>query len=119
MRFLLDANVQLAVAKALRDDGHDVVRVSDVDPRMTDPAVLELARAQGRILVTNDKDFGELVFLRARSTRGILLLRLSTGDAEEVAKTVVSLVRGTGDRLEGQFAVVTDRRLRLRKMGSP
>ena len=117
LRFLLDANVQLAVARALRDQGHDVVRVSEVDPRMTDSQVLDLARAQDRILMTNDKDFGELVFLRGQSAPGILLLRLLPGDANEIAKTVLDVVRTTGNRLNGQFAVVTDRRIRLRRLG--
>ena len=54
MRFLLDANVQRAVAQALRGAGHDVVRVSEVDARMPDARVLDLADRQGRILVSND-----------------------------------------------------------------
>jgi len=117
LRFLLDANVQMAVAQALRQDGHDVLRVSEVNARMPDSQVLDLASKQDRILVTNDKDFGELVFLRGQLAPGILLLRLSSGDPREVAKTVVAVVRDTGERLEGQFAVVTDNRIRLRKMG--
>ncbi len=117
MRFLLDANVQVAVARALREARHEVVRVSEVGARMTDSQVLELARAQERIVITHDKDFGELVFLRGLPATGVMLLRLSTGDAEEVARTVVSVVRSTGERLRGQFAVVTDHRIRMRRLG--
>jgi predicted nuclease of predicted toxin-antitoxin system len=65
-------------------------------------------------LITNDKDFGELVFLRRQLVTGVILIRLSSGDAEKVAEAVSSVVRNMGDRLSGQFAVVTDDRVRLR-----
>ena len=114
MRFLCDANVQMAVVRALRAQDHDVVRVSEMDPRMTDSRVLELARRQNRILITNDKDFGELVFLRRQLATGVMLIRLSSRDADKVAGIVTSVARNMGDRLAGQFAVLTDDRVRLR-----
>jgi len=116
MRFLCDENVQRAVATALEAAGHDVTRVSDLHPRMRDPDVLDLARRERRILVTHDKDFGELVFLRGHLATGVILLRLSTGRPGEIARTLVSLVGRLGDRLKGAFATVGDSRVRLRKM---
>ncbi len=116
MRFLCDANVQRVVAAAIREAGHDVVRVSEIGPRMRDSQVLELARNERRILVTHDKDFGELVFLRRQLATGVILLRLSTGKAEEVARALLSVVMRLGDRLEGAFVTIGDADVRLRKI---
>src|SRR3990170_1705455 len=111
MRLLCDANVARTVAEALREAGHDVVRVSEVDPTMRDADVLGLAREERRILVTHDKDFGELVYVRGQIATGVMLLRLSTGDPKGIGETAVSVIDTIGSRLEGSFAVVTDSRV--------
>ena len=65
MRFLLDACAAYRSLRALLDDlGHDVVSALNVDPHAADEALLARAREEQRILVTGDKDFGELVFVR-------------------------------------------------------
>ena len=62
MRLLADEGVDAAIVARLRFDGYDVVYVAELSPGITDDAVLELANAEERILMTADKDFGELVF---------------------------------------------------------
>ncbi len=60
MKFLLDVCVSSrSLTKLLRDRGHDVRLAEDVDPRASDERILSLAREEGRILLTEDKDFGE------------------------------------------------------------
>ena len=83
---------------------------------MTDSEVLEAARSQSRILVTHDKDFGKLVFLRRQLTTGVVLIRLSTGDPGGIATAVSSVLDEFKDRLPGQFLVITDSRVRLRRI---
>lgn len=58
MRFLADENCDLAVVRALRSAGHDVVAVAERSPRAEDPEVIHLALSEGRIVLTEDKDFG-------------------------------------------------------------
>jgi hypothetical protein len=70
VKLLADEGVDAAIVTRLRSDGHDVVYVAELSPGITDEAVLELANANERILVTTDKDFGELVF-RLRPSRAL------------------------------------------------
>ena len=96
MKLLADEGVDSAIVSRLRSDGHDVVYVAELSPGITDEAVLELANADERILMTADKDFGELVFRLRRVAFGVLLVRLpglpSTGKADAVAQVIGSTV---------------------------
>lgn len=116
MKFLADENIERAVVKALRKSGHDVAYVAEDGGSSPDDEVLERARREHRILLTNDKDFGELVFLQRRLTTGVLLLRLEEERARVKAQTVDRAVRRLGRRLRGRFTVVGDERVRSRKL---
>ncbi len=96
VRFLADENIEAAVIKALRDLGHEVFEVRRLKPRAGDDEVVSLARERTCVLVTNDKDFGELVFLQGKRIPGVLLLRPAGSSGEEKAPTVRAAVRGTG-----------------------
>lgn len=115
MRFLVDENLLLPIVEALRRQGHDVAWVRADAPGSTDEQVLARALAEGRVLVTADKDFGELVFgagLGAGS--GVILLRLR-GPLE--ARTA-ALAAAAGERGDwtGVFAVVTEGGVRARPL---
>lgn len=86
MKFLFDVGVGAAAERWLAAQGHDVKAVRDLNPGMPDIEILELAAAEQRLVVTMDKDFGELVYRSQRAHAGVLLLRLeaATG-AEKVA----------------------------------
>jgi predicted nuclease of predicted toxin-antitoxin system len=75
MRFLADENCDFTVIRALRAHGHDVVSVSDISPRAEDSEVINLAAREERILLTEDKDFGQLVYAHAQETLGVIFLR--------------------------------------------
>ncbi len=73
MKFVLDVCVSSrSLTKLLSDLGHDVRLAGDVDPRASDERILSLAREEGRILLTEDKDFGELVFVQRLQHPGIV-----------------------------------------------
>ena len=76
MRFLADENVEAPVIRTLRELGHEVLEVGGLKPGAEDDEVTSIARERGCILVTNDKDFGRLVFLQEKRVPGALLLRL-------------------------------------------
>lgn len=71
MTILADEGVDREIVLRLRDDGHDVTYVAEMDPGISDEVVLARANAQGAILLTQDKDFGELVFRQRLSARGL------------------------------------------------
>ena len=93
MRFLADESCDHAVVRALRAAGFDVVAVAEVTPRTSDEAVIERAAREGRVLLTEDKDFGQLVYASARSTAGVILLRFPAGARGSLADGVLRLVR--------------------------
>jgi predicted nuclease of predicted toxin-antitoxin system len=68
VRWLVDECVDAALAARLREAGHDVVYMSDVAPRAPDAEVIERAHGEDRLLLTEDKDFGDLVFRQAKYT---------------------------------------------------
>ena len=114
MKLLADEGVDSAIVTRLRYDGHDVIYVAELSPGITDEAVLELANADERILMTADKDFGELVFRLRRVAFGILLVRLpgmpSTGKADAVAQVIGE----HGVEMPGAFTVLSAGLVRIR-----
>ena len=82
MRFLVDECTGPAVAKWLRSSHHDVFSVYDEDRGLDDESIIEKANRENYILITNDKDFGELVFHMRKAHKGVILLRLEDERAE-------------------------------------
>jgi predicted nuclease of predicted toxin-antitoxin system len=113
MRILANENFPGDAVAALRLHGHDVAWVRTDAPGSRDQQILEWARADDRILVTFDKDFGELAF-RARLpvSSGIILFRISTPSSAHVARVAVEAL-GSRTDWEGHFAVVEDGRIRM------
>jgi len=76
MRWLADECVDAALVEHLRAAGHDVTYMAESAPGTTDRQAIDSAQAEGRILLTEDKDFGELVFRRMTAVPGLVLLRI-------------------------------------------
>ena len=115
LKLLVDVSVGMGVVAYLREQGHDVLSVQAVDPCATDGHILDMAVAQERIVVTMDKDFGELVYQSGRPHRGVLLLRLEEQDRETKVKITSQIKKAHGEKLEDHFCVYQNGRLRIRK----
>ena len=114
MRFLLDACVaSRTLHEALVDLGHDVLSAWDGYARATDEALLALAYEEGRVLVTEDKDFGELVFLR-RQPHPCIVRLVELRGAEKVEAMRDLIERREDTMREGAIIVVTGTRVRIR-----
>jgi predicted nuclease of predicted toxin-antitoxin system len=87
-----------------------------VSPGAADDAVLDLANRDNRLLVTNDKDFGELVFLNDRSTAGIVLVRVGAERTASKLAAIRRLLRTDLARLSGHFTVLGESRIRKRPL---
>ena len=114
VRFIVDESTGAAVVEYLRSIGHDVLAVAEAMPQAEDRDILARAANDRRILVTNDKDFGELVFRSRRAHHGVVLLRLhdeSPANRVHVLKTVLGQY---ADRLAGHFTVATEGGVRIR-----
>ena len=113
-RFLLDENVPLASAHRLRAASHDAVHAV---PRETDRVVLECARAEQRVVVTFDRDFGFLIFRAgAPLPRGVVYFRSPPASPEAPAEDLLALLATPGITLEGKFTVVEPTRIRQRPL---
>ncbi len=113
MRFLVDECTGPAVARWLREQGHEVFSVFDEARGAGDDAILQKALAEDWILITNDKDFGEKVYRGRHPHRGIIFLRLADERAANKVETLRRLLDGYGDRLNEQFVVVTEAQVRF------
>jgi predicted nuclease of predicted toxin-antitoxin system len=116
MRFLANENLPRDLVDALRARGHDVAWVREDSPGLADPMVLERARQEMRVVVTFDKDFGELAYhARLPATCGIILSRLAMPQAADAGRALAELIEAREDWV-GNFAVVEDGRIRMRDL---
>ncbi|NPV80506.1 MAG: DUF5615 family PIN-like protein [Firmicutes bacterium] len=113
MRFLVDECVGPVVAKWLREHHHDVFSVYEEARGSEDEAILKKAVDSDRILITNDKDFGSLVFREGKKHSGVILLRLEDERAANKIAVLRSLIERYAQRLDGNFVVATETAVRF------
>lgn len=113
MRFLADESCDYRVIRALRADGHDVVAVIDVAPGADDAAVIDMAVLEQRLFLTEDRDFGQLVYATAMPTAGVMLLRFPSAPRANLPALVADAVAKHGERLVGRFVVLEPGRIRF------
>lgn len=116
MKFLANENFPLDAVEALRDAEHDVAWIRADSPGVDDQTVLKRAVSEKRILLTFDKDFGELAF-RAKlpATSGIILFRFTIRSPQFVVKRITAAIASRND-WAGHFAIVDDAQIRMRKL---
>lgn len=116
MNFLADESVDGQVVSSLRERGHRVQYVAELDPGIDDEAVLAMSRNLEAILITADKDFGELVFRRQLVHKGVILIRLPGFTPEQRAELTANVIHAHEYNLEGPFfAVLSPRSFRVRR----
>ncbi|MBI2760499.1 MAG: DUF5615 family PIN-like protein [Chloroflexi bacterium] len=119
MRFLADHNLERRVAVTPRAEGHDVtVGVVDYPGTLPDFDVLALAARERRIVLTNDRDFGELVVRHRRPHAGVILFRMRAATAQLKIERLTVVMREYADQLD-QYIVVTERRIRVYRTEQP
>ncbi|MEN3000287.1 MAG: DUF5615 family PIN-like protein [Armatimonadota bacterium] len=116
MRFLADEGVERAIVEALRANGYDVLWIVEIARGAEDTQVATLALQEQRILITNDKDFGNMVVRQGYALRGVVLLRLPRLSAIQKAERAVQAMQLLGMRVDGHFVVVTEHGIRLRPL---
>ena len=122
MKFLIDNNLSPLVADALKAAGHDAVHLRDLGMQAaTDDVVLEHARADERILVSADTDFGGLLARSGASTPSVILIRRLAGRraAEHAAIILANLDQVAEDLAAGAIVVLHEDSLRVRRLPMP
>ena len=116
MRILADENVARDIVVWLRTGGHDVLFAAEVAPGTADMRWVEIAEQEERVILTSDKDFGELVFRGGLTSHGIVLLLLDELPVPAILarlRAVWSVVEANPAR---RFIVITEKRVRARAM---
>ncbi len=114
-KFLVDLGVGLRVEQYLVRAGYDVKSVRELNAKMSDEEILRLAVLENRMVVTMDKDFGELVYNSGRTHAGVLLLRLDEATGVEKVAVVSKIINKYSAKLAGCFCTYQNRKLRIRR----
>lgn len=113
MKLLADESCAGAVIRALRAAGHEVVSIAETAHGASDEIVIAQALDSGCVLITEDRDFGELVFARSLASAGIMLVRFHRRARTSKPRAVVEAISERGERLLGAFTVVEPGRIRI------
>jgi len=114
--FLADESCDFGIVRALRADGYQGTAVSEAAPGADDNVVIDLGNREKSILITEDKDFGQLGYASGHESIGILLVRYPFFSRKKLFKDIVQLVRQRGDELVGAFTVLQPGRVRIGRM---
>jgi len=116
VRLCANENVPGDCVALLRSRGHDVLWIHQSHPGLADDTVLQLALSESRLLITFDKDFGELVFRRgAQASQGVVLFRIEMPSPGAVALRVARALESRSD-WDHHFSVVDDSMVRMRAL---
>ena len=113
MRLLADEGCDFAFVRALRAAGHDVMAILEILPRADDAVIIDLAVREQRVLVTEDKDFDQLVYASARAAGSVILIRFPGDARATLPRAVMDLINEKGEQLLGCFVVVQPGRIRI------
>lgn len=112
---MADEGVDRQIVEWLRDEGHDVLYIAEIDPSISDELVFDLANKNSSLLLTGDKDFGELVFRDGRLVSdGVILLRLEGLSPQMKSQLVSDAIHRNAAGLSQHFTVIAPGRIRIR-----
>lgn len=116
MKFLADECCDAGLVRQMREYGYDALYVKEEDPGITDSEVLKKAYSEKRVLITEDKDFGELVFRLKKKVYGIILLRFKVSEKDKKWHRLKALIHQKPKILTNHFIVVDAHKFRIRPL---
>jgi predicted nuclease of predicted toxin-antitoxin system len=118
MNFVADESIDRQIVNRLQQEGHRVFDVTEMSPGISDDEVLSKANKESAILLTADRDFGDLVFRQGRLIEGVVLIRLAGLSSKSKADHVSAAINHHGKELKKAFSVITPGSIRIRKSSS-
>lgn len=115
MELVADESVDYGIIKELRRNGYEVYSIQDSHSGVADIEVLKIANKRNCLLITEDKDFGELTYRLKLTHKGILLIRIADAPRNERIALVVDMIIKYKKELYLKFSVLTARGLRIKK----
>src|SRR4030066_429644 len=113
IKFIADVNVEKPIVDYLLENGYDIKWIPDYNCEILDEGLLSLANNEKRILITNDKDFGELTFLQKKLSAGIILFRVKGQSSQDKVKLIKKVLGNYGGKLFNNFTVITKKKIRI------
>jgi len=114
LKFIIDVGVGRSIEEWLKSQDFKVIAIRFVNPEMEDFQIVQIANAEDGVIITMDKDFGELVFKENIAHKGILLLRLEDADSEEKLAVIQNIIPFHLEKLKHNFSVYQNGKLRAR-----
>ena len=116
MNFVADESLDFPIIKALRKEGHSIYSILEDHQGAEDDTILKLAREKNCVLITTDKDFGELVYRLKNMSSGIILLRLAGLSVQEKIQILIPAIQIHEKEFANAFTVITKPSIRIRKL---
>ena len=117
MILLADENLDRSVIERLRQHGHEVLAVAEMEPGIEDSVVLSRANERNALVVTEDKDFGELVFRQRLVHAGVILVRLAGLPVTTKGELLCGALKDYGAQMAHAFTVLSPGAVRIRRGG--
>jgi predicted nuclease of predicted toxin-antitoxin system len=116
LKFLADESFSFGIISVLRKKGYDIKWIGEVAAGVSDRIVYKIAQEEDRVILTEDKDFGELAVRYRLKTSGVVLLRINSKEKELRQRRVFELFERFPGKLEGHLIVVDSEKFRFREL---
>jgi len=116
VNLVADENIDTEIIAELRGRGYEILSISENFSGIPDEEVLEIANKYNAILITGDKDFGELVFRRGQANKGVILIRIFGVPQEEKARIVLEVFELHKTDFMENFTVIGKNKIRIKRM---
>ena len=114
MKFLVDESVDKEIVDGLRSEGHIVLSISEIKPSIADTEVMSIANDESALLLTADKDFGDLIFRQGLPSYGVVLIRLAELSLLDQMNRISITINNYAEDLIGRFTVIEKDNVRAR-----
>lgn len=119
IKFIADVNIHKNIILFLRENNYEVDWIYDINMRMSDDEILKLCNKENKILLKNDKDFGELIYNKNYESKGVILFRgdEERGDSMNLrVESLKELLDLNSNKIYGYFTVITENKIRINKL---
>ena len=113
---LADENIDAHFVSVLRANNIEVASISEDHRGITDEEVIGISKNPQRIILTEDKDFGEWVYSHNENGISVILLRYHATETKEIISILLKLLESKGDSLFGKFTTITSQKIRIRSL---
>ena len=112
---IIDESVNFEIVEYLRDNGFNVYPIIEKNRGCSDGEVISIVKERKGVLLTEDKDFGEWVYVH-RERIGVIFLRYKIEELMDIKKAVISVLKKFEGKISGKFVVITSKKIRIRNI---